>query len=197
MKHIYINNNSDYTLIMLHGTGGSEEDMLGLAKRINENSNILSIRGNIVENGMKRFFKRFSVGVYDLENYKKETKNLIDNILKFSQKYKFKLEKATLVGFSNGANIALGIIQENPILNNYILYSPDYINKDKDFPVLTNKNIFISTAKDDPYVNFSNMETLIKRLKDNNANLKVYMSSGHQINMNVLNESIGFYNLVK
>ena len=197
MKHIYINKNSSDTLIMLHGTGGNEEQMLSLANLIDKDANILSIRGNVVENGMNRFFKRDGIGLYNIENYKFETNNLIDAINNFSKEYKFKLEYATIVGFSNGANIALGIIQTNPIINNFILYSPDYINKEEGFNNLEGKNIYISTAENDPYVNFSNMETLINRLTDNQANLKVLKTSGHQINNKVLENSIKWYKKIK
>lgn len=197
MKHIYINKNSSNTLIMLHGTGGNEEQMLSLANLIDKDANILSIRGNVVENGMNRFFKRDGIGLYNIENYKFETNNLIDAINNFSKEYKFKLEYATIVGFSNGANIALGIIQTNPIINNFILYSPDYINKEEGFNNLEGKNIYISTAENDPYVNFSNMETLINRLTDNQANLKVLKTSGHQINNKVLENSIKWYKKIK
>lgn len=197
MKHIYINKNSTDTLIMLHGTGGNEEQMLSLANLIDKDANILSIRGNVVENGMNRFFKREGIGLYNIENYKFETNNLIEAITNFSKEYKFDLEYATIVGFSNGANIALGIIQTNPIINNFVLYSPDYINKEEGFNNLEGKNIYISTAENDPYVNFENMETLINRLNDNKANVKVLKTSGHQINNKVLENSIDWYNKIK
>lgn len=197
MKHIYINKNSTDTLIMLHGTGGNEEQMLSLANLIDKDANILSIRGNVVEHGMNRFFKRDGIGLYNIENYKFETNNLIEAITNFSKEYKFDLEYATIVGFSNGANIALGIIQTNPIINNFILYSPDYINKEEGFNNLEGKNIYISTAENDPYVNFENMETLINRLNDNKANVKVLKTSGHQINNKVLENSIDWYNKIK
>lgn len=197
MKHIYINKNSSDTLIMLHGTGGNEEQMLSLANLIDKDANILSIRGNVVENGMNRFFKRDGIGLYDIENYKFETNNLIEAITNFSKEYKFNLEYATIVGFSNGANIALGIIQTNPVINNFILYSPDYINKEEGFNNLEGKNIYISTAENDPYVNFENMETLINRLNDKHANVKVLKTSGHQINNKVLENSIEWYKKIK
>ena len=197
MKHIYINKESNDTIIILHGTGGNEEEMLPLAKEIDAKANILSIRGNVIENGMYRYFKWFKPGVYDLENYKLETNNLILAIKDFSEKYNFSLKNATLVGFSNGANIILGVIQTNPLIDNYILYSPDYINLNEGFNSLTNKNIFISTAENDPYVNYSNILLLINRLKEVKANVEVLNSSGHQINMVVLESSINWYNNIK
>lgn len=194
MIHIYINNNSDKTLIMFHGTGGDEHDLIPLAKRINEKYNILSIRGNVIENGMNRFFERKSVGVYDLESYLKETNNLIKNLKLFSKKYNFDLEKSIGIGFSNGANILLGILQENPILNNYVLLSPDYINKNKTFENINNKKIFISTSKKDPYVNYENIEKLVKDLNKNNAIVEVLNINGHQITLDVLESVKKFIN---
>ena len=194
MIHIYKDKGSNKTLIMLHGTGGNEHQMIPLAERIDPTANILSIRGNINENGMNRYFRRFKMGSYDIENYLHETDILINTILNLSKEYNFHLENTTAIGFSNGANIALGVIQANPVVKNYILLSPDYINKDRDFNNLDNKNIFISTADNDPYVNNLNMETLIMRLTNQNSNLKVIKTSGHEINNVVLSELIKWYN---
>lgn len=193
MKHIYINNKSPNTLILLHGTGGDEYDLLQIASHLDKEANILSFRGNIVENGMNRFFKRLGMGIYDLESYELETNNLLKSIEELSNKYEFKLENTTVVGFSNGANIALGLIQSNNIANNYILYSPDFINPNNEFPNLEGVNIFISTADNDPFVNPSNMQLLTNKLKENNANLEVFKQSDHQLTMNTLNESKRWY----
>ena len=193
MKHIYINNKSPNTLILLHGTGGDEHDLLQIASHLDKEANILSFRGNIVENGMNRFFKRLGMGIYDLESYELETNNLLKSIEELSNKYEFKLENTTVVGFSNGANIALGLIQSNNIVNNYILYSPDFINPNKEFPNLEGVNIFISTADNDPFVNAHNMILLTNKLNEKNANLEVFKQSGHQLTMNTLNESKRWY----
>ena len=193
MKHIYINNKSPNTLILLHGTGGDENDLLQIASHLDKEANILSFRGNIVENGMNRFFKRLGMGIYDLESYELETNNLLKSIEELSNKYEFQLENTTVVGFSNGANIALGLIQTNNIVNNYILYSPDFINPGKEFPNLEEINIFISTADNDPFVNPRNMILLTNKLEEKNANLEVFKQSGHQLTMNTLNESKRWY----
>lgn len=194
MIHTFINKNSNKTLIMLHGTGGNEHQMVPLGELIDSKANILSIRGNINENGMNRYFKRFNIGAYDLENYVFESNNLIETIIKLSKEYNFDLKETTGIGFSNGANILLGVIQTNPIISNYMLLSPDFINKDVGFNNLLNKNIFISTANNDPYVNNDNMNKLINLLNENNSNLKVIKTSGHEINNIVIKEAIDWYN---
>lgn len=195
MKHIFINNNSQKTLILLHGTGGDEYDMIPIAKSIDEKANILSIRGDVVENGMNRYFKRFSVGVYDLESYQIETKKLIQTIELLSLKYKINLENSTIIGFSNGANIAVGIIQTKSLVNKYILFNPDFINPKETFPRLDGVNIFISNAINDPYVNQENFQLLVQRLIENEAEVLISQAQNHHISNQVLSDSINFYNI--
>ena len=89
MIHIFINNNSSETLILLHGTGADEYDLLPLANLINSKANVLSFRGDVIENGINRFFKRFSIGNYDLDSYQKETKKLVNEINILKEKYQF------------------------------------------------------------------------------------------------------------
>lgn len=193
LKHIYIKNNNK-TMILLHGTGGDEKDLLPLAKYINGNASLLSFRGKVVENGHNRFFKRLSPGVYDLDNFKLETKDLKDAIIKYTNEYNIKLDDCTIVGFSNGANIAQGLIKDYPeLIKNYILLSPDYINPNDEFKDLKDINIFISTSKDDPMINYDNVINLIKDLRKSNANLKLTKTYGHQVIKEVIDEAIVWF----
>lgn len=116
MKHIYQKGDT-HTLILLHGTGGDENDLIPLAKMVSPQSSILSIRGNVLENGMPRFFRRLAMGVFDQENLKEETQNLYHFLLEAAQTYQFDLNKSTIIGFSNGANIAISMLfsYDNPV----------------------------------------------------------------------------------
>ena len=93
------------TLLLLHG-GGSEEDMLPLGQQIDREAAILSPRGKVLENGMPRFFRRYSEGVFDLEDLKFRTYELADFVEQASRIYRFNLQHVIAVGYSNGANIA-------------------------------------------------------------------------------------------
>lgn len=189
MKHLFINKNSKYTLIMLHGTGGTEEQMANFGKTLNDTFNILSIRGNISENGMNRYFKRYGMGSYDIDNYILETKNLNDSIIRYMNEYQLDLDKAVVTGFSNGANIALGLIQDYPkTINNYILLSPDHINKDKEFKDLSNINILMSSSKNDPFSSYETIVTLQKELIKKGAKLKNHLVPGHNITEDLVEE---------
>ena len=92
--------------ILLHGTGGDETSLLELAKFLDEDSTVLSLRGKIKEDGMNRFFKRNGLNQFDFESLEKETDHLLDEIKAISQEKGIPLEEWVLVGYSNGANIA-------------------------------------------------------------------------------------------
>ena len=113
-KKEYDEINSKLTLVLLHGTGGNEEDLIFLGKEIEPNASILSPRGKVLENGMPRFFRRLAEGVFDIEDLKFRTHELADFIQKCSLHYKFDLKQTIAVGFSNGANIAASILLLHP-----------------------------------------------------------------------------------
>src|SRR5688500_19262089 len=129
--HIFINpkssNNNDVTkkltLVLLHGTGGNEEDLIFLGKEIEPNAAILSPRGKILENGMPCFFRRLAEGVFDIEDLKFRTHDIADFIQKCSLHYNFDLNQTMAVGFSNGANIAASMLLLRPnLLQGAILF---------------------------------------------------------------------------
>src|SRR4029079_6683076 len=94
------------TLLLLHGTGGNEDDLIQVGQMISPSASLLSPRGKVLENGMPRFFKRLAEGVFDLEDLKFRTHELADFVKDTSSIYGFDLNKTIAVGFSNGANIA-------------------------------------------------------------------------------------------
>ncbi len=190
LKHIFIKNGNK-TMILLHGTGGDEKDLIPLGKYINSDASLLSFKGRINEFDNSRFFKRISPGIYDLDSFKQETKTLKEAIVKYTKEYNIRLEDCTVVGFSNGANIAQGLILDYPkLIQNYILFSPDYINPNSSFDNLKDLNIFISTSKDDPMIDYKMIINLIKDLRKNGANLKLTKTYGHQIIKEVIDEAI-------
>ena len=63
-------------LLLLHGTGGNEHDLIQLARLVAPDAPIVSPRGNVLENGMPRFFRRLSEGVFDLEDLARRTAEL-------------------------------------------------------------------------------------------------------------------------
>src|SRR5699024_10529022 len=107
MIHIYKKgkDESKPTLLLLHGTGGTEESLLALAAMIDPDTSILSVRGNVLENGMPRFFKRFAEGLLDEDDLRFRTNELNEFLRDAAEKYEFDRDNVVAIGYSNGANI--------------------------------------------------------------------------------------------
>ena len=99
-------NPTGYTLLLLHGTGGNEVDLLPIGRQFGDRVNILSLRGNVSEHGMPRFFKRISMGIFDEDDLRFRTDEMLHSIKKISVKEGFDSAKVIALGYSNGANIA-------------------------------------------------------------------------------------------
>ena len=76
--HEFVPGSSSRTLLLLHGTGGNERDLIPLGRELDPNAALLSPRGKVLENGMPRFFRRLAEGVFDLEDLKYRTNELAD-----------------------------------------------------------------------------------------------------------------------
>ncbi len=113
------------TLLVLHGTGADETDLIPLAKEFGEQYNILSLRGNVSEHGMPRFFKRLGMGIFDEADLTFRTEELVHFVKELAVKEIFDINKLIALGYSNGANIAGSILVLYPdFLQAAILYRP-------------------------------------------------------------------------
>src|SRR5512140_1660451 len=108
--HDFHPGSSSRTLLLLHGTGGNERDLIPLGRELDPNAALLSPRGKVLENGMPRFFRRLAEGVFDLDDLRKRTNELADFVASAVQHYKLAADQAVAVGYSNGANIAASML---------------------------------------------------------------------------------------
>src|SRR5215471_1550646 len=88
------------TLLLLHGTGGDENDLLPLGNELWPGAALLGVRGKVLENGMPRFFRRFAEGVFDVEDVKSRTEELAHFVDAASKRYAFSRRKLMVVGYS-------------------------------------------------------------------------------------------------
>lgn len=174
------------TFLLLHGTGGNEEDLIPLAYELDQRAAILSPRGKVLENGVApRFFRRLAEGVFDIEDLKFRTNELADFVKDASKAYDFSLQRTIAIGYSNGANIAAGILLLRPeILSAAILFRamvplvPDIL------PDLTNKHIFMSSGLYDPIIPKQEAERLFGLFKKAGAKVSLnWQDSGHELTM--------------
>ena len=184
MKHVFLQGQKDQTFLLLHGTGGNEEDLIPLAKHLDHEANVLSVRGNILEHGMPRFFKRHAMGVFDMDSLAEETKKLYDFLIECAKTYSFDASKVIALGYSNGANIAINLMfsYENPFYK-AILFHPMNPNKDANVLNLNGIDIFIGAGTNDPMVHTNDTKDLIMILENAKAQVKVHWTNqGHQLN---------------
>ena len=189
--HIFLNpkssNNNDVTkkltLVLFHGTGGNEEDLIFLGKEIEPNAAILSPRGKVLENGMPRFFRRLAEGIFDIEDLKFRTHDLADFVQKCSLHYKFDLNQTIAVGFSNGANIAASmLLLRTDLLQGAILFRAMVPLIPNPLPNLSNKKILLAAGLSDPIVSRTETDNLFRLFKKTNANIMLkWQQSSHNL----------------
>lgn len=185
MKHIF-EKGTDLikpTLLLLHGTGGNELDLLPLAKKIDNEASVLSVRGNVLENGMPRFFRRLAEGVFDEEDLVFRTKELYTFLDEASISYGFDRHNVIAVGYSNGANIAASLLfHYQDALKGAILHHPMVPRRGIELPDLTGKKVFIGAGKNDPICPSEESEELKFLLENANANVLLHWENrGHQL----------------
>lgn len=191
MKNIYNEKQKGAPVfVLLHGTGGTESDLVSLAELLNPTYNVLGIRGNVQENGMNRFFKRHSEGNYDWEDLEFRGKELFEFIVEKSQEYDFKLEDVVLVGFSNGSNIAIQMMLKQPdAFKKAALFAPMYpadVIEKQDF---NDASVFLSLGKGDPIVPESESERVIRLFTDRDADVTTTWVNGHRLTQQVALEA--------
>jgi predicted esterase len=172
-----------FTLLLLHGTGGNEDDLIQVGQMIAPSASLLSPRGKVLENGMPRFFKRLAEGVFDMEDLKYRTRELADFVKEASNIYSFDLNKTIAVGFSNGANIAASLLLSYPeTLMGAILFRamvPFIPNSRID---LSDKKVLLSAGIFDPIISKSQTQSLFDILEKRLANVTLkWQQSGHNL----------------
>src|SRR5437868_13185292 len=100
----------DRTLLLLHGTGGNENDMIPLGRSIDRDASLLSPRGKVLENGAPRFFRRLAEGVFDEADVIARARELGAFVEAAAGRYGIDEKELTAIGYSNGANIAAAMI---------------------------------------------------------------------------------------
>lgn len=167
------------TLLLLHGTGGNENDLLPVGGAVAPGAAMLSPRGQVLEQGMPRFFRRLAEGVFDLPDLHARTTQLAEFITEAAREYGFDAGRVYAVGFSNGANIAASLLLSYPrVLAGAVLLRP-MVPFEPAAPVdLTARPVFIAAGEDDPIVPRENSERLAGLLTASGAEVTLTWSRG-------------------
>jgi phospholipase/carboxylesterase len=179
--HKFVPGTSERTLVLLHGTGGTESDLLGLGRALDPDAALLSLRGKVLENGMPRFFRRLAEGVFDEEDLIFRAHQLADFIHVASEHYAFSQNKAIAVGYSNGANIAGGILLLRPeTFQGAALLRPMVPLIPENLPELKGAPVLVAAGNDDPIVPVENARELAALLRRSGADVTAFFeNAGH------------------
>ena len=165
-------------LLLLHGTGGDENDLIPLARQISPDSSLLSPRGDVLENGQPRFFRRFAEGIFDLADVERRTHALADFIASAAPHYGFDASRLTALGFSNGANIAAALLLLRPeSLAAAVLLRPMVVLMPASPPRLDGKRVLIAAGTHDPIVPPDHPARLADMLRRAGADVLLHSSA--------------------
>jgi phospholipase/carboxylesterase/glyoxalase family protein len=170
------------TLLLLHGTGGDENDMLPLGG-LAAGAALLSPRGKVLEAGMPRFFRRLAEGVFDVDDLKARAADLAGFVTAAAAHYRFDASRVIAMGFSNGANIASALMLVRPgVLKGAILFRAMVPFEPDPMPALNGAKVLISNGRIDPLVSPEETERLARLLQRAGAGVEVHWQpAGHQL----------------
>ena len=179
--HDFFPGSSSRTLLLLHGTGGNERDLISLGRELDPNAALLSPRGKVLENGMPRFFRRLAEGVFDLEDLKYRTNELADFVIAAAQHYGFATDQLVAVGYSNGANIAASMLLLRPeLMHRAILFRAMVPLNPDTLPDLSSAHVWISAGDLDPIIPTSEVQRLVELLRRAGADVTIrFFNAGH------------------
>src|SRR3954469_11378304 len=179
----YVPGRSTRTLLLLHGTGGNENDLPSLGRSLDPTAALLSPRGKVLENGMPRFFRRLGEGVFDEQDLIRRTHELADFVAQAAEHYQFHPKNVVAVGYSNGANIAGGTLLLRPgVLSGAALLRPMVPLIPQSLPELKAAPVLVSAGNQDPIVPAENARELVALLRRAGADVTVcFENAGHAL----------------
>ncbi|HZA72645.1 MAG TPA: alpha/beta hydrolase [Propionibacteriaceae bacterium] len=180
-------------LLLLHGTGGNEHDLVPLREHLSPGAAVLSVRGTVLENGMPRFFRRLREGVFDEDDLRRQTDALAEFVQRASAEYGIAERSLVAVGFSNGANITSALLLQRPgVLSAAVLLSAMVPFADPPAADLTGTVTVISNGARDPMIPLSMTAQLARQFRDRGAAVvELPHPGGHQIDARLLPQIAG------
>ena len=179
--HEFISGSSNRTLLLLHGTGGNERDLIPLGRELDPTAALLSPRGKVLENGMPRFFRRLAEGVFDLEDLKMRTNELADFVAAAVRHYELPANHVVGVGYSNGANIAASMLLLRPkLLHAAVLFRAMVPLVPDKLPDLSFTRVWIGGGDQDSIIPTSEIQRLVRLLRRAGADVTIHFAkAGH------------------
>ncbi|MCE7003861.1 alpha/beta hydrolase [Kibdelosporangium philippinense] len=192
LEHLYEQGDSDKpVLLLLHGTGGTPSDLIGLARELSPGSAILAPAGQVRENGMPRWFRRLREGVFDHEDVVYRSNELADFVVSAVKQYDLADRRLVGVGFSNGANIGVATVLLRPdALTEMVAFASMLPVPSPPALDLTGSRVFLSNGTRDPMAPLESNEDLVARLRERSVDVTVHRHpGGHQITLEAVEKA--------
>jgi phospholipase/carboxylesterase len=169
------------TLLVLHGTGGDENNLVSLGRELAPGAAILSPRGKVLEYGAPRFFRRLAEGIFDHEDLVFRTHELADFIEAAAKEYGFDLSRLVATGYSNGANIAASLMLLRPgLLWAAVLFRAMVPFEPEEMPDLSDMPVFMASGRRDQMISPETSERLAQILREAGADVDLrWRDTGH------------------
>lgn len=175
-------------LLLLHGTGGSEHDLLPLRQQLSPGAATLAVRGTVMESGLTRFFRRVREGVFDEDDLRRQADNLASFVQAASEAYQLPGDPMIAVGYSNGANIASALLLQHPeLLAGAVLFSAMTPFQQPPHADLADRLVVLSNGANDPTIPAGMEDRLADQLRHRGAEvIRFPHPGGHQLATQVL-----------
>jgi phospholipase/carboxylesterase len=182
-QHTFVPGRSVRTLLLLHGTGGNENDLIPLGRALDADANLLSPRGKVLENGQPRFFRRLGEGIFDEEDLIRRTHELAEFIEQASMKYALHRQELVAIGYSNGANIAGSLLLLRPrTLAGAVLLRPMVPIIPEPLPDLKSVPVLVVSGRYDSIMRADEALQLVAMLRNAGAKVSVSLeNAGHEL----------------
>jgi phospholipase/carboxylesterase len=181
--HQFIAGSAPYTVLLLHSTGGDENDLIPIGKSLAPGASLLSPRGKVLENGAPRFFRRLAPGVFDPQEIKERASELAAFVAESAAEHRFDASRVYALGYSNGANIAQALMLLHPaILAGGVLLRPMPVIEPSTTPDLHGKPVLIVAGEEDQLTTTQLTNRLASTLSKSGAKVDVkWLAAGHEL----------------
>jgi phospholipase/carboxylesterase len=189
--HRFVPGESGVTLLLLHGTGGDENDLIPLGQELVPGAAILSPRGKVSEHGAPRFFRRLAEGVFDQEDLVFRTHELAEFVQAATEEYELDAAKLVAAGYSNGANIAASLTLLHPgLLRAAVLFRAMVPFEPEAPPDLSGTPIYVAAGRYDQMITPSSTERLAEVLRRSGAEVTLeWRDTGHGLTYEEVGEA--------
>lgn len=171
------------TLLVLHGTGGNEDDLIGIAQTVAPGAAVISPRGKVLEGGAPRFFRRIAEGVFDPAEVRSRAEEMAKFIRAAADRYALDPTRIFALGYSNGANIASTVMLIDPgVIRAAVLLRPMLVYEPKEKNDLSGTAALMSAGRVDPIVPTTSVERLAALFEERGADVTIkWQLGGHNL----------------